>query len=74
MAVTINTGTTAPTTVLIEGDDVGVNTQQIFIYEQLSDGTPTAANSILLGNAATTPTGGSFGGTDANNENLAVTV
>src|SRR5262249_48430174 len=74
MAVTITTGTTAPTTVFIEGDDVNVNAQQILIYEQTSTGTPTAANSVLLGDTTTTPTGGTFGGTDETNENIAQVV
>jgi hypothetical protein len=71
---TINTGTTALTTVLIDGDDVNVNAQQIFVYEQTSAGSPTPANSILLGNTTTTPGGGAFGGADENGENFALVV
>src|ERR1700724_66146 len=74
MAVTINTGTTAPTTVLIESDDLNINAQEVFIYEQISAGVPSVTNSVLLGATSTTPTGGSFGGTDTNNEDIAVPV
>jgi hypothetical protein len=52
---TINTGTTAPTTVLIEGNEANANGQQIFVYEQEGAGAPTPANSLLLGSAITSP-------------------
>jgi hypothetical protein len=61
MAVTITTGTTAPTEVEISGDYVNANAQQLYIYEQTSAGTPSPSNSILLGNTTTTATGGAFG-------------
>src|SRR5258708_35533472 len=73
MAVTINTGTTSPTAVLIEGDDININGQFVYIWEQASDGTPTGSNSFLLGTAITTPNGGSFGN-DQKNEDFAETI
>ena len=38
VAITIDAGTTAPTAVLVEGNDIDANLQQIFIYEQTSAG------------------------------------
>src|SRR5215475_12518799 len=73
MAVTINIGTTAPTAVLIEGDDNNVNGQFLYIWEQLASGTPTGSNSILLTTAITTPNSGSFTG-DQRGEDFAATV
>src|SRR5215469_4193089 len=73
MAVTINTGTTAPTAVLIEGDDNNINGQFLYIWEQLASGTPTGSNSVLLDTAITTPNNGSFTG-DQKGEDFATTV
>ena len=54
-ATTINTGTTAPTTVSISGDFVDVSGNEVYIWEQTAPGTPTGSNSILLGITFTTP-------------------
>jgi hypothetical protein len=51
MSVTITTGTTLPTTVLVEGDDVSANASEVYVWEQTASGTPTSSNSILLGGA-----------------------
>ena len=66
---TISTGTTAPTSVLVEGDYVAANQQQVFVYEQLISGTPSPSNSILVGNVQTTPNAGTFGGNGGIDEN-----
>jgi hypothetical protein len=75
MAVTINTGTTAPTTVLIQGDDVAANTSVVYIWEQVvTESPPTPGNSILLGSTLATPNGGgSFTG-DRNSDDFAMTI
>src|SRR5262249_39639327 len=78
MAVTINTGTTAPTAVLIEADDVSASESRIYVWEQvvtdLVNG-PTPSNSVLLGTTTTTPTGAAGPFTlDKNNEDLSLTV
>ena len=55
MAATINTGTTSPTVVLIQGDEVSANLSTVYVYEQTSAGTPSQSNSILLGSTTSTP-------------------
>src|SRR5580765_2941123 len=54
MALTLNTGTTAPTAVSIDGDLVNADENLVYIYEQTSGGTPISSNSLLMGNATTT--------------------
>jgi hypothetical protein len=54
MAVTINTGTTAPTAVLIAGNEENVKGQFLYICEQIADGAPTVSNSTIIGTAITT--------------------
>src|SRR3954467_3578842 len=54
MAITIDTGTTAPITVSVSGDEALKKNSLIYIYEQTSDGPPTGSNSLLLGSPTTT--------------------
>src|SRR3954454_21747626 len=54
MAVSINTGTTAPTVVAISGDQVSTDKETVYIYLQTVDGVPSGSNSILLGEASDT--------------------
>src|SRR5215469_480791 len=70
MAVTITTGTSAPTTVTVGGDFVSQDHTPLQIYEQTASGTPTGSNSILLGSATTTHSGTSLS-LDQNSDNFA---
>jgi hypothetical protein len=73
MPGTINTGTTAPTTVSIAGNDVNLDHTTIYIYEQTAAGTPTTNNSLLFGAPTTTHSAGTFA-TDQNGDDFADAV
>lgn len=76
-AVTITTGTTSPTSVVITGNYVNISSQTLYIYELTAAGTAGPTNSILLGTTTTTPSGGTFGangGVDQNGNNFSVVV